>query len=104
MLITKFILFYCAVCDKTLLRRKSIENKVRKCDQRFISRKFVKHQRLSAVKVSSECNETFSTSISPAVVLQILRAAGLHMDSLPVEFFLWMRKTESLGFPSHYQG
>ncbi|GBO19538.1 hypothetical protein AVEN_63962-1 [Araneus ventricosus] len=47
-----------------------IENKVRKGrpaklakrDQRFIIRKFVKNPRLSALKVSAELNEKFSTS------------------------------------------
>ncbi|GBM07662.1 hypothetical protein AVEN_78062-1 [Araneus ventricosus] len=47
-----------------------IENKVRKGrpakltkrDQRFIIRKFVKNPRLSALKVSAEFNERFSTS------------------------------------------
>ncbi|GBN89873.1 hypothetical protein AVEN_210341-1 [Araneus ventricosus] len=50
-----------------------IENKVRKGrpanlterDQRFIIRKFVKNPRLSALKVSAEFNEKFSTPISP---------------------------------------
>ncbi len=51
-------------------------------------RKFVKHPRMSAVKVSSEFNETFSTSISPAIVLQILKAAGLHGRSARRNFFV----------------
>ncbi|GBM13242.1 hypothetical protein AVEN_214945-1 [Araneus ventricosus] len=53
-----------------------IENKVRKGrpakltkrDQRFIIRKFVKNPRLSALKVSAEFNEKFSTSVSPETV------------------------------------
>ncbi|GBM16175.1 hypothetical protein AVEN_126443-1 [Araneus ventricosus] len=62
-----------------------IENKVRKDrsaklterDQRFIIRKFVKNPRLSALKVSAEFNEKFSTPISPETVRRVLRAAEL---------------------------
>ncbi|GBN07888.1 hypothetical protein AVEN_61987-1 [Araneus ventricosus] len=68
-----------------------IEDKVRKCrptkltkrDQRFIFRKFVKNPRLSALKVSAEFNEKFSTSISPETVRRVLRTAGLNGRSAP---------------------
>ncbi|GBO31425.1 hypothetical protein AVEN_172158-1 [Araneus ventricosus] len=73
-----------------------IENKVRKgrpaklteCDQRFIIRKFVKNPCLSALKVSAEFNEKFSTPISPETVRRVLRAAGLNRRSARRKFFV----------------
>ncbi|GBL98161.1 Transposable element Tc1 transposase [Araneus ventricosus] len=73
-----------------------IENKVRKgrpakiteCDQRFIIGKFVKNPRLSALKVSAEFNEKFSTPISPETVRRVLRAAGLNGRSDRRKFFV----------------
>ncbi|GBN88296.1 hypothetical protein AVEN_29979-1 [Araneus ventricosus] len=73
-----------------------IENKVRKGrptklterDQRFIIRKFVKIPRLSALKVSAEFNEKFSTSISPETVRRVLRATGLNGHSAGRKFFV----------------
>ncbi|GBL95646.1 hypothetical protein AVEN_24847-1 [Araneus ventricosus] len=73
-----------------------IENKVRKdrpvklteCDQRFIIRKFVKNPRLSALKVSAEFNENFSTPISPETVRRVLRAAGLNGRSVSRKLFV----------------
>ncbi|GBN48924.1 hypothetical protein AVEN_23775-1 [Araneus ventricosus] len=72
------------------------ENKVREgrpaklieCDQRFIIRKFVKNPRLSALKVSTEFNEKFSTPISPETVRRVLRAAGLNGRSARRKFFV----------------
>ncbi|GBM32375.1 hypothetical protein AVEN_239774-1 [Araneus ventricosus] len=73
-----------------------IENKVRKGraaklterDQGFIIRKFVKNPRLSALKVSAEFNEKFSTPISPETVRRVLRAAGLNGRSARRKFFV----------------
>ncbi|GBM43902.1 hypothetical protein AVEN_247121-1 [Araneus ventricosus] len=73
-----------------------IENKVRKGrpaklterDQRFISRKFMKNPRLSALKVSAEFNEKFSTPISPETVRRVLRAAGLNGRSARRNIFV----------------
>ncbi|GBM45745.1 Transposable element Tcb1 transposase [Araneus ventricosus] len=73
-----------------------IENKVRKGrpaklterDQRFIIRKFVKNSRLSALKVSAEFNEKFSTSISPEIVRRVLKATGLNGRSALRKFFI----------------
>ncbi|GBM65332.1 hypothetical protein AVEN_157564-1 [Araneus ventricosus] len=87
-----------------------IDSKVRKCrqaklterDQRFIIRKFVKNPRLSALKVSAEFYEKFSTSISPETVRRVLRGAGLN-GRLPVENVLLVQETESLGFTSENQ-
>ncbi|GBM45308.1 hypothetical protein AVEN_54376-1 [Araneus ventricosus] len=72
-----------------------IENKVRKGraaklterDQGFIIRKFVKNPHLSALKVSAEFNEKFSTPISPETVL-VLRAAGLNGRSARRKFLV----------------
>ncbi|GBM82504.1 hypothetical protein AVEN_15506-1 [Araneus ventricosus] len=57
-------------------------------DQRFIIRKFVKNPRLSALKVSAEFNENFSTPISPETVRRVLRAAGLNGRSARRKFFV----------------
>ncbi|GBM92328.1 hypothetical protein AVEN_136372-1 [Araneus ventricosus] len=73
-----------------------IENKVRKGrpakltkrDQRFIIRKFVKNPRFSALKVSAEFNEKFSSSITPETVRRVLRAAGLNGRSARRKFFV----------------
>ncbi|GBM58381.1 hypothetical protein AVEN_185485-1 [Araneus ventricosus] len=73
-----------------------IENEVRKGrsaklterDQRFIIRKFVKNPRLSALKVSAEFNEKFSTPISPETVRRVLKAAGLNGRSDGRKFFV----------------
>ncbi|GBN34002.1 hypothetical protein AVEN_143999-1 [Araneus ventricosus] len=73
-----------------------IENKVRKGrpakltkrDQRFIIRKFVKNPCLSALKVSTEFYEKCSTSISPEIVLRLLRAAGLNERYARRKFFV----------------
>ncbi|GBM58375.1 hypothetical protein AVEN_212727-1 [Araneus ventricosus] len=73
-----------------------IENKVGKGrpaklterDQRFIIRKFVKNPRLSALKVSAEFNEKFSTPISPETVRRVLRAAGINGRSARRKFFV----------------
>ncbi|GBM53841.1 hypothetical protein AVEN_261228-1 [Araneus ventricosus] len=92
-----------------------IENKVRKCraakftesDQGFIIRKFVKNPRLSALKVSAEFNDKFSTPISPETVRRVLRAAGLNGRSARRKFLIkanitflvpmvWRRKNEEL--------
>ncbi|GBL85289.1 Transposable element Tc1 transposase [Araneus ventricosus] len=72
------------------------ENKVRKSrpaklterDQRFIIRKFVKNPSLSALKVSAEFNEKFSTTISPETVQRVLRASGLNGCSARRKFFV----------------
>ncbi|GBN66236.1 hypothetical protein AVEN_74180-1, partial [Araneus ventricosus] len=73
-----------------------IENKVRKGrpaklterDQRFIIRKFLKNTRLSALKVSAEFSEKFSTSISPETVRRVLRGAGLNGRCARRNFFV----------------
>ncbi|GBM01509.1 hypothetical protein AVEN_209318-1 [Araneus ventricosus] len=73
-----------------------IENKVRngraakltECDQGFIIRKFVKNPSLSALKVSAEFNEKFSTPISHETVRRVLRAAGLNGRSARRKFFV----------------
>ncbi|GBN73348.1 hypothetical protein AVEN_260145-1 [Araneus ventricosus] len=73
-----------------------IENKVRKGrpakltkhDQRFIIRKFVKNPRFSALKVSAEFDENFSSSISPETVRRTLRATGLNGSSARRKFLL----------------
>ncbi|GBN19544.1 Transposable element Tc1 transposase [Araneus ventricosus] len=73
-----------------------IENKVRKgrpaklakSDQRFIIGKFVKNPHLSALKVSAEFNEKFSTSISHETVRRVLRTAGLNGRSACRKFFV----------------
>ncbi|GBN89837.1 hypothetical protein AVEN_113313-1 [Araneus ventricosus] len=73
-----------------------IENKVRKGrpeklterDHRFVIKKFVKNPRLSALKVSAEFNENFSTPISPETVRRVLRAAGLNGCSACRKFFV----------------
>ena len=73
-----------------------IENKVRKVcprkltkhDKRFIVRKFVKNPLLSAVKVSAEFNEKFSTSILPETIRRVLTEAGLHERSDRKKFFI----------------
>ena len=73
-----------------------IVNKVRKGqpwnltkrDDRFTIRKFRKNAHLSAVKVSAQINETFSSSISPETVRRILREAGLHGRSARKKLFV----------------
>ena len=85
-----------------------IENKVRKGwprkltkhDERFNIRKFVKNPHLSAIKVSSEFKEKFSTSVSPETVGGVLREAGLHGSSAHKKFFVSAKNSESLGFYS----
>ncbi|GBM46495.1 hypothetical protein AVEN_78887-1 [Araneus ventricosus] len=77
-----------------------IENKVRKGrpaklterDQRFIIRKFVKNPSLSALEVSAEFNEKFSTTISPETVRRVLRAAGVNGRSARRKFFVGTKK------------
>ncbi|GBN59778.1 hypothetical protein AVEN_107053-1 [Araneus ventricosus] len=77
-----------------------IENKVRKGrpaklterDQRFIIRKFVNNPSLSALKVSAEFNENFSTTISPETVRRVLRAAGVNGRSARRKFFVSTKK------------
>ncbi|GBM33312.1 hypothetical protein AVEN_101640-1 [Araneus ventricosus] len=68
--------------------RKGRPAKLTKCDLRFIIRKFVKNPRLSALKVSAEFNEKFSTSISPETVRRVLRGAGLNGRSARRKFFV----------------
>ncbi|GBL74831.1 hypothetical protein AVEN_243680-1 [Araneus ventricosus] len=83
-----------------------IENKVRKGraaklterDQGFIIRKFVKNPRLSALKVSAEFNEKFSTPISPETVRRVLRAAGLNGHSARRKFFVRCEKQKAHAF------
>ena len=58
--------------------RKSRPRKLTKRDTRFIIRKFVKYPCLSAIKVSAEFHEKFSTSFSSETFRRVLREAGLH--------------------------
>ena len=48
----------------------------------------MKNPRLSAVKVSVEFNEKFSTSVSPETAQRVLRDAGLHGHSACKNFFV----------------
>ncbi|GBN09234.1 hypothetical protein AVEN_48114-1 [Araneus ventricosus] len=81
---------------KRCIEENLIENKVRKGrpaklterDQRFIIRKFVKNPCLSALKVSAEFNEKFSTPISPETVRRVLRAAESNGRSTRRKFFV----------------
>ncbi|GBN21028.1 Transposable element Tc1 transposase [Araneus ventricosus] len=68
--------------------RKGRPAKLTKRDQRFIIRKFVKNPRLSALKVSAEFNEKFSTSILPETVRRVLGTAGLNGRSARRKFFV----------------
>ncbi|GBM91286.1 Transposable element Tc1 transposase [Araneus ventricosus] len=96
--IAKLVLSHCTVqyAIKRFKEENWIENKVRegrpvkltKRDQRFIIRKCVKNSRLNALKVSTEFNEKFSTSISPESVRRVLRAAGLNGRSVRRKFFV----------------
>ncbi|GBO28128.1 hypothetical protein AVEN_18900-1 [Araneus ventricosus] len=62
--------------------RKGLPAKLPKREKRFIIRKFVKKPHLSALKVSAEFNEKFSTSISPGTVRRVLRVTGLNRRSV----------------------
>ncbi|GBL95587.1 Transposable element Tc1 transposase [Araneus ventricosus] len=76
--------------------KKRSTGQVNKTSPRFIIRKFLKNACLSALKVSAEFNEKFSTSISPETVRQILRAAGLNGRSARRIFFFVSAKSRKL--------
>ncbi|GBM49212.1 hypothetical protein AVEN_65742-1 [Araneus ventricosus] len=78
--------------------RKGRLEKLTERDPRFIIRKFVKNPRLSALKVSTEFNEKFSTPISPETDRRVLREAGLNGRSARRKFFV-SAKNRKLMFP-----